>query len=147
MLVDKENEEQLYVAKNKSPMLIGLANGYNIVASDALATFDVTDQYLELHDGDFAVVTKTTVSVFDQDGQDVHRAPITIKIDHAAATKGTYDTFMLKEIDEQPAVLRRISQHYLANNSSINVPAELLQLMAQLIGSTSWRPVRVTTQV
>lgn len=131
MLVDKENEEQLYVAKNKSPMLIGLANGYNIVASDALATFDVTDQYLELHDGDFAVVTKTTVSVFDQDGQDVHRAPITIKIDHAAATKGTYDTFMIKEIDEQPAVLRRISQHYLANNSSINVPAELLQLMAQ----------------
>ena len=46
MLVDQENPEALYVAKNKSPMLIGLADGFNIVASDALATYDVTDQYV-----------------------------------------------------------------------------------------------------
>lgn len=130
MLVDQENPEALYVAKNKSPMLIGLADGFNIVASDALATYDVTDQYVELNDGDFAVVTKTTVSLFDKNGKDITRTPITISIDEDAASKGTYDTFMLKEIDEQPAVMHRIAQEYLTANGQPQIDSDLLNGLA-----------------
>ncbi|MFC6315575.1 glutamine--fructose-6-phosphate transaminase (isomerizing) [Lapidilactobacillus achengensis] len=131
LLVDREDPEVLYVAKNKSPLLIGLAAGYNVVTSDALATYDLTTDYLELRDGEMALVRASDVTILDQQGDTQGREPIEIKVEADAIGKGTYPTFMLKEIDEQPAVMRRISQHYLPVDQPIAIDPALIQHVAQ----------------
>ena len=57
-LVDNEDENTIYVAKNKSPFLVGVGEGFNVVASDAMAMLQVTDQYVELHDKEIVIVQK-----------------------------------------------------------------------------------------
>ena len=57
-LLDKQNDEMIYVAKNKSPLLVGLGEGFNVVASDAMAMLQVTNQYVELFDKEMVIVTK-----------------------------------------------------------------------------------------
>ncbi|WP_261807406.1 glutamine--fructose-6-phosphate transaminase (isomerizing) [Lapidilactobacillus luobeiensis] len=131
LMIDRQQPDVLYVAKNKSPLLIGLADGYNVVTSDALATYDLTDDYLELHDGELALVRENDVTILDQKGETQGREPIEIKVEADAVGKGTYPTFMLKEIDEQPAVMRRISQHYLSAAGKIAIDTDLVERLAQ----------------
>ena len=57
-LLDEENDQTIFVAKNKSPLLVGLGEGFNVVASDAMAMIQVTDQFVELMDKEIVIVTK-----------------------------------------------------------------------------------------
>ncbi|GGJ96092.1 glutamine--fructose-6-phosphate aminotransferase [isomerizing] [Lentibacillus kapialis] len=111
-LIDKQDRDTIYVAKNKSPLLIGLGDGFNVVTSDAMATLKETDQYLEIFDQEIVLVNRNFVNVQKLDGTAVHRSPYTAQIDLSDTEKGTYPHFMLKEIDEQPLVMRRIIQSY-----------------------------------
>ncbi|WP_077324164.1 glutamine--fructose-6-phosphate transaminase (isomerizing) [Virgibacillus siamensis] len=111
-LIDSEYCETIYVAKNKSPLLIGLGKGFNVIASDAMATLRETDQYLEIFDQEVVLVNRNFVEVQKLDGVVVERKPFTAQIDVSDTEKGTYPHFMLKEIDEQPFVMRRIIQEY-----------------------------------
>ncbi|NGP45679.1 glutamine--fructose-6-phosphate transaminase (isomerizing) [Bacillaceae bacterium SIJ1] len=111
-LLDKEAPERILVAKQKSPLLIGLSSHGNVVASDAMATLALTDQYVEMMDGEVVILTKGEVNISALDGTPVSRAPYTAELDATDIEKGTYPHFMLKEIDEQPLVMRRIIQHY-----------------------------------
>lgn len=131
ILVDREQPDQLFVAKNKSPLLIGLGQQGNVVTSDALATYDLTDQYLELHDQEIAVVTANAVQLLSLAGSRETREPITITVTAGEVSKGTYPTYMLKEIDEQPAVMRRISQEYLTAAGPPEIDPQLLAALAQ----------------
>ncbi|OLO18128.1 hypothetical protein BKP29_0217030, partial [Bacillus licheniformis] len=56
-LFDHENKETIYVAKNKSPLLVGLGDNFNVVASDAMAMLQVTNEYVELMDKEMVIVT------------------------------------------------------------------------------------------
>lgn len=111
-LIDKEDRNTIYVAKNKSPLLVGLGDGFNVVTSDAMATLNETNQYLELNDQEIVIVKRNVVNVQTLDGTFVSRKPFTAEIDVTDTEKGTYPHFMLKEIDEQPLALRRIIQEY-----------------------------------
>ena len=112
-MIDSEDEERLYIGKNKSPLLVGLGDGtFNVVASDAMAMLQVTDQYLELHDGEIVILTRESATIKTLDGEVLERAPYTAEIDASDIEKGTYAHYMLKEMDEQPAVIRNIIQHY-----------------------------------
>ncbi|WP_110926529.1 glutamine--fructose-6-phosphate transaminase (isomerizing) [Bacillus massiliglaciei] len=111
-LLDKENTEVIFVAKNKSPLLIGVGSDFNVVASDAMAMLQVTDQFLELMDKEMVIVTQDKVTIKTLDGEEVFRAPYTAELDASDIEKGTYPHYMLKEIDEQPAVMRKIIQAY-----------------------------------
>jgi len=113
LLMDKQAPDTLYVAKNKSPLLIGVGDGFNVVCSDSLAMLDQTKDYLELHDGEIVVVKPDEIKITDQDGQSVERDTFHVDIDATQADKGTYPFYMLKEIDEQPNVMRKLSQVYL----------------------------------
>ena len=57
-MIDSENEETIYVAKNKSPLLVGLGDDFNVVASDAMAMLQVTNQFVEFMDKEMVIVTK-----------------------------------------------------------------------------------------
>ncbi|KON67311.1 glucosamine--fructose-6-phosphate aminotransferase [Peribacillus butanolivorans] len=111
-LLDAENDETIFVAKNKSPLLIGVGKDFNVVASDAMAMLQVTDQFLELMDKEMVIVTNEEVTIKNLSNEEVFRAPFTAELDASDIEKGTYPHYMLKEVDEQPAVIRKIIQAY-----------------------------------
>ncbi|WP_288551832.1 MULTISPECIES: glutamine--fructose-6-phosphate transaminase (isomerizing) [Enterococcus] len=111
-LVDKNDPETIYVAKNKSPLLIGLGDGFNVICSDALAMLDQTTHFVEIEDGEMVTVTAKTIEIEDLKGNLVYRESYEAQLDLTDIEKGTYPYYMLKEIDEQPAVMRRLIQEY-----------------------------------
>lgn len=126
LLMDKEDPDTLYVAKNKSPLLIGVGDGFNVVCSDSLAMLDQTKDFLELHDGEIVVVKPDEIKITNQAGEAVQRDTFHVDIDAAQADKGTYPFYMLKEIDEQPNVMRKLSQVYLNDDGTPVINADLL---------------------
>lgn len=128
-LIDRENEDTIFVAKNKSPLLIGLGDGFNVIASDAMATLKETDQYLEIQDKEVVLVNRNFVEIQKLDGTDVNRKPFTAQIDVSDTEKGTYPHFMLKEIDEQPFVMRRIIKEYQDENNELKLDSDVREAM------------------
>lgn len=111
-LLDNQDPDLIYVAKNKSPLLVGLGEGFNLVASDAMATLKETSTYLEIEDKEIVMVGRDKVEIRKLDGTIVERDSFQAEIDEADTEKGTYEHFMMKEIEEQPIVMRKIIQRY-----------------------------------
>lgn len=111
-MLDADEADTIFVAKNKSPLLIGVGEHFNVVASDAMAMLQVTDQYVELHDLEVVIVRKEAIELMTLEGVKIDRAPFTAELDMSDIEKGTYPHFMLKEVDEQPGVVRKIIQAY-----------------------------------
>ncbi len=111
-ILDKENPNVLYAVKNKSPLLIGKGEGFNMVGSDVMAMIKETNIFYELNDMEYAVITRDNVAIYEITGAMIERKPFETKLDPNDIQKGTYHHFMLKEIDEQPFVLRRIIHEY-----------------------------------
>ncbi|MEI5528410.1 hypothetical protein WB388_48555, partial [Streptomyces brasiliscabiei] len=82
------NNETIFVAKNKSPLLVGLGETFNVVASDAMAMLQVTDQYVELMDKEIVIVTKDAVQIQTLNGEAVSRDPYTAELDESDIEKG-----------------------------------------------------------
>lgn len=120
-LIDNDDSDVIYVGKNKSPLLIGVGNGVNVIASDAMAMLHVTKEFMEIMDGEIVVLTQNSVKVKTLDGQPVSRDTFTTDIDESDTEKGTYSHFMLKEIDEQPFVIRNIIQKYQDESGDIKL--------------------------
>ncbi len=128
-LLDAEDPETIFVAKNKSPLLVGLGEHFNVVASDAMAMLQVTDQFVELHDKEIVIVGKESVVIKKLDGTVVERAPFTAELDMSDIEKGTYPHYMLKEIDEQPGVVRKIIQAYENDKGELSIPSEIAKAL------------------
>lgn len=111
-MLDADEADTIFVAKNKSPLLIGVGHNFNVVASDAMAMLQVTNQYVELHDQEVVIVRKQAIELMTLDGETIDRAPFTAELDMSDIEKGMYPHFMLKEMDEQPGVIRKILQAY-----------------------------------
>jgi glucosamine--fructose-6-phosphate aminotransferase (isomerizing) len=131
VLADADDPETLYVAKNKSPLLVGVGDGAYYVASDAMAMLNETKQFIALQDGDVVILHRDHIMITDLDGDFVERPTFTAKLDAADISKGTYPYYMLKEIDEQPAVMRRVVDAYLPADGSVAVNQSLLQALDQ----------------
>ena len=82
-MVDRLDPTVLYIAKNKSPLLIGRGEGFNVVASDALAMLSETDQFVELKDQEIVTLTADAVHIETLDGKVEDRKPFTVKVDAA----------------------------------------------------------------
>ncbi len=128
-LLDAEDTETIFVAKNKSPLLVGVGDGFNVVASDAMAMLQVTNQYIELHDKEIVIVGKDSMTIKKLDGTVVERAPYTAELDMSDIEKGTYPHYMLKEIDEQPGVVRKIIQAYQNEEGELTIPSEIAEAL------------------
>ncbi|REJ06264.1 glutamine--fructose-6-phosphate transaminase (isomerizing) [Halobacillus trueperi] len=128
-MIDREDHDTIYVAKNKSPLLVGIGDDFNVVASDSMAALHVTDQFLELMDKETVIVRRDGVEIQKPDGTKVEREPFTAELDTTDIEKGTYPHFMLKEIDEQPFVIRKIIQEYQNENDEIKLDPEIRQAM------------------
>ena len=131
LLVDNTEPDHVFIAKNKSPMMLGLGDGFNIIASDAISVLDQTKTFVDLQDGDVGDITKDSYTIETVDGKKVDREPHVLNIDPNAASKGAYEFYMLKEIDEQPGVMRHMSQNYLDENGKPKVDQDIVDAISK----------------
>ncbi|MBP3630159.1 MAG: glutamine--fructose-6-phosphate transaminase (isomerizing) [Clostridia bacterium] len=108
----EKNSDLLYLAKNKSPLYVAIGKGGAFVASDPICFNGLVDDYYSLNDGEFAELNKTSVEFFDFKGNKFDKTPVKMTSFETGATKGEYDHFMLKEINETPKALRRLVEVY-----------------------------------
>ncbi|VHB07974.1 glucosamine--fructose-6-phosphate aminotransferase [Streptococcus pyogenes] len=125
-LMDSQATDTIYVAKNKSPLLIGLGEGYNMVCSDAMAMIREISEFMEIHDKELVILTKDKVTVTDYDGKELIRDSYTAELDLSDIGKGTYPFYMLKEIDEQPTVMRQLISTYADETGNVQVDPAII---------------------
>ena len=103
--IDMENNNSLVVARNKSPLLLGIGTDEMLAASDPLAIGQLTNEFVFLEDGDVAEISAESYKIFDENKQEVEREITNIDISSQATSKGDYKHFMEKEIYEQPEAI------------------------------------------
>ncbi len=101
----RDDESKLVIARQKSPLLIGLGTDEVFAASDPLAISQLTNDFIFLEDGDVAEISADTYKIFDAVDSDASREVSRIDISSQATSKGEYRHFMEKEIYEQPEAL------------------------------------------
>lgn len=115
-VINKAEPEKIICARSGSPLVIGLGIGENFLASDQLALRQVTDRFIYLDEGDFAEITPDTYTIWDKDGNEVERKIDRITESAEASDKGEYRHYMMKEIYEQPSVVRNTLQSRLGKD-------------------------------
>jgi glucosamine--fructose-6-phosphate aminotransferase (isomerizing) len=105
-VIHRGEPDRLVAVRKDSPLVVGLGEGENYLASDIPALLPYTRRVYLLNDGELAVVTPGGVSVRDLDGRSVEKNVFEVKWDPEMAEKGGYEDFMLKEIHEQPRAIR-----------------------------------------
>jgi len=111
-LIDNLDRETIYVGKNKSPLLIGVGEDFHVIASDAMAMLQLTNQYVEIMDEEVVIVRSDSITIKSLKGGLIQREPFIAKLNISDIEKGQYRHYMLKEIDEQPYVIRKLIEKY-----------------------------------
>lgn len=124
-LVDAQAPSTLYAAKNKSPLLAGIGEGENMVASDATAMIHLTNQFKELKDLEYVVFDREQLLIKNYQGEVLERETYSVDWDVSSVEMGQYEHFMLKEIDEQPTVIRNIISKYQDEQGQLSMGQEL----------------------
>ena len=104
-VIAKDFPDTIIVARNASPLAIGLGEGSVYVASDAMAMAHLTRQVIYLKDDDYAVLTSDGCEIFDGEGQRANRELVTVAANPVMVDKAGYRHFMEKEIHEQPEAI------------------------------------------
>lgn len=104
-IITTEEPDTLVAARSGSPLVIGLGDNENFIASDMAALLPVTNHFIILDEGDIAVITRETVTVYDKSGSQVERNIHESKLSGDAVERGEYPHYMLKEIYEQPQAI------------------------------------------
>jgi glucosamine--fructose-6-phosphate aminotransferase (isomerizing) len=99
--------DKIMAARMDAPLVIGLGDGDNYVGSDVLAFLPYTKKVIYLNEGEAAVISKEKVTVYDGDHNEVTYKPELVNWEWKEGNKGSYDYFMMKEIEEQPRTIRQ----------------------------------------
>ena len=114
-IIDVEDPDRLVCTRKESPLIIGLGKNKNFIASDVPAILKHTRDVIFLDNGEMALLEKDKVTVFDQDGNEIKKEIQRVEWDSEQANKKGYPHFMLKEIHEQPEVVKRTLERYTKN--------------------------------
>ena len=125
-------------ARRSSPLVIGLGEGENFLGSDALAFVEHTSKALEIGQDHFVAVTADSVTVVDEDGHVVTPTPFTVQYASERATKDGWNTFMEKEIHEQPrgvadTIAHRLDAHGMLSLDEVRIPEHVLRSIDKVI--------------
>lgn len=115
-MIVSDDTDTIYAIKNKSPLIVGIGNEENFIASDVPAILEYTNKYAILEDNEYAIITKDNVSIYDKHGNATNRDIKEYKTNVSDIDKSGYKHFMLKEIYEQPDVVKRMINTYLDTN-------------------------------
>lgn len=116
LIVDTFNQSKLYAAKNKPPLLIGKAIHGTTITSDMMALIDYATEYIDLKDKTFVVISDEDIKLYDYEHELLDYQTHVFNMKKESTEKGNYPHFMLKEIHEQPGVMRHMMQHYFKDN-------------------------------
>ena len=111
-------------ARHGAPLAVGYGDGENFIGSDALALAPMTDRLAYLADGDVALVTRSSVAIYDRNGHLANRDVVQVTLDQTRIEKAGYKHFMAKEIAEQPVVIADALRHYV-QNGTLNLPPQV----------------------
>ena len=111
---------RLVIARAGCPVIVGIGQGENFVASDIAALLPVTRNYMILDEGDIAVVDRTSVTVFDKDGNETSRDVIESELTADAAERGDFRHYMQKEIHEQAEAVSNTLDERTANGKVLD---------------------------
>lgn len=101
-----ENPDEFVAVRKSSPMIVGIGDDGNFIASDVTAILKYTRNIYYLEDNEIVVLSKENVKVYNMDKEEVNKEIFTVDWDVSAAEKGGYEHFMMKEIEEQPKALK-----------------------------------------
>ena len=119
----KNRNDVIAVAKRGSPIVIGIGENENFIASDFYGLADFTNQVIFLDDDEFGLIYKNRVEIYDKNGNEVKKIPKIIETQKSRVSKNGFDHFMLKEIYEQPVVLEETIQAYVdLSSNKIHLP-------------------------
>ena len=126
LVVSHADHDVIVAARATSPMVLGLGQNENFVASDVPALLPYTREVIFLHDGDMALITQEKIVLTDFDGNTIEREVSTIDWDAEAAEKSGYPHYMLKEIYEQPTVLQNtFGGRFVGNGTDVQLDLKL----------------------
>ena len=111
-----ENDDNLYIAKNNSPLIIGVNDEEKFIASDVPAILEFTNKYITLNEQEYAILNKEKLVIYDCSGNIVKKDIKTFDGDITSAKKNGYDHFMLKEMNEQANIFKKTMEKYYNNN-------------------------------
>jgi len=107
LVLAKAFPDRIVAVRKLSPLVLGVGEGEMILGSDTPALLEYTHRIIPLHDGDMVEIDRQGYAIYSlEDGNPVHRVPMTVEWNASAAEKQGYKHFMLKEINEQPVVIR-----------------------------------------
>ncbi len=104
-VIDKHDDESIFIARHKSPLLVGIGENEFFAASDSLAIGDITNKFILLEDGDVAEISSDNCIIYNDQKKEVKRNILNIDISSQATSKGNFKHFMEKEIYEQPEAI------------------------------------------
>ncbi len=139
VVVSKREPGKIVVARNASPLVLGVGEGESFLASDIPALLPYTREVIALKDGHMAVLEENQVRIWDFDGTPTPLEIMHIDWDIEAAQKGGYEHFMLKEIHEQPEVVRQCLAGRLDEKNALRLD--------QVFNETVWNEVERVTLV
>lgn len=124
-IIHKDFPNKMICCKNHSPLIVGLGVKQNFVASDVSAVLKYTKDVIFLEDGDKVIVEQDKVEIFDKDNKSIERKINKIEWNFEQATKGGYEHFMIKEIEEQPEIIEKTLNIYTDKNFDIKFDEQL----------------------
>lgn len=126
LVIDTQTPDTIYAAKNKSPLVLGTGDDGITIASDLMALLGYADKYIALADHTFVVAEADSVKLYNLNHELQPLIYLDIDLDESSTDMGEYQHYMIKEIYEQPSVVRRIIQNYF-NHDKINISADILK--------------------
>ena len=108
-----QNDNKLYCMRKDSPLVIGIGNNENFIASDIPAFLDKTNKYILLEENDIGIIEDTKITILDNNLNLVNKKIHEYSYSYEQATKNNYDHYMLKEIHEQPQAIKNTLNEYL----------------------------------
>jgi len=121
-VISKQEPNVLVAARSGSPLLVGLGDEENFIASDMSALIPVSQQYMVLEDGDIAKITSSTIDIFDSHGQAVEREILISNLSDDETELGGYTHYMKKEIHEQTRAITETLEGRLGADSVLELP-------------------------
>ena len=121
-----KGENRIYILKNASPLLVGVGEKYNLIASDASPMIEYTNNFIELGDKEYGYIDNESYKIFNLDGKELEKELLNKDVDLIKHDLNGYDHFMLKEIEEIPTVVTRLLDHYV-QDGAYNFDEELIR--------------------
>jgi len=124
-IIHKDFPDRMICCRSHSPLIVGLGEHQNFIASDVSAILKYTRDIIYLEDGDVALVTKDNVTIYDKDEKEVKREVKKVEWNFEQASKGGYAHFMIKEIEEQPEIIEKTLNVYTDKEKNVNFDEQL----------------------